>query len=43
VPEDSKANASGDIAKVPKDAIDANREGNLERRRLIKKRKLSES
>jgi hypothetical protein len=36
LPEKSKANASGDIANVQKDAIDADSERNSERRRLSK-------
>jgi hypothetical protein len=36
MPKKSKANASGDIANVPKDAIDADSERNSERRKLSK-------
>jgi hypothetical protein len=36
LPEKSKANGSGDIANVPKDAMDADSERNSERRKLSK-------
>jgi hypothetical protein len=36
LPAKSKANASGDIANVPKNAIDADSQRNSERRRLSK-------